>query len=214
MDGHTVTRSKNALEALLGYTEIRCNGGAPMPLRTTLRLRGFEIADEPGRRRTVATRVNVARITLVADLVLTADYWPYSNDPELPPWFGETQAFDEADDVFVTTEPDVRFAGFAVPLATPNTRDRKLLINVGTEPFEVRNFRHENDASDYDDPGMVQGRNRVIGPGESCRLQWDPTGQRWLVNDGMYSGEYVIWDNELVTFDDEPVTHPYVAPED
>lgn len=192
----------------LGYTQIRCNGGDPIIMRPTVRLVGMAVEDDRARARSVVTPGTVEdRITLIVSSVEAGDYWV--NSPAHDAWFGFSIAFDEADDLLVTASADgVRFAGFSPPLMHEASRTRKLLVNAGEAAFEVRNFRFDDDAGDYDDPGMVQGHYRVLGPGESCRLQWDPVGQRWLVNDGLVSAEIITWDLEPVTFDGDQVTHP------
>lgn len=191
----------NPLMTFLGVTQVRANGGDPLAVRPTLRLAGFALADDRARARALITPVAGARVALAVPEVPTGDYWIAT-----PAWFGMTEAFDQATDVYVETAEDVRFAGFLPLTGEATSYARKTLINAGSNPFTVRNFRYDEDNGDYDDPGMVQGLLRVLAPGESCRLVWDPTGQRWLVNDGLVSGEMLTHDFVTLTHDGSSLT--------
>lgn len=194
----------NPLEAFRGVQAIRCNGGAEYPARERLVLRGAAITDDPARKRTVAERTNTSRVRIDVYGVVDGRYWL---DNPSDSWFGLSVDFDEADEVYIDAAgPDVELGGFGVPRGTINSRTRKVLVNFGEHPFSVTNFRFYDDSGEYDDPGMVQGYDRILHPGEALRMVWDPTGQRWLVSNGALSGEYVTFDGEQVTFDDEPVT--------
>lgn len=204
MDGGAVNDG-NPLITALGVTELRVNGGEPLEVRESLRLVGVTGADDRyNRRAVIEPSTTPPRVTLIVPSVEPGEYYIYT-----PDWFGLTPAFDEATDIYVTADDEgVVFGGFAPPADSLASAARKILINAGAEPFEVRNFRFDDDAGDYDDPGMVQCHPRMLGPGESCRMQWDPTGQRWLVNDGLVSAELITHDLDLVTFDGDPVTYP------
>lgn len=200
----------NPLIAYLGYTSIRANGGEPVRLRARLRLEGLNVADDAARKRAVLTPgLTQERVQLEVINVEAGDYWV--NSPDHDDWFGYLVAFDEAADVLIHADEGVRFAGFSPPLNLTTTTYRKTLVNAGSHSFELRNFRLEEDAGDFDDPGMIQlAVGRTLGPGESARIVWDPAGQRWLVNDGLVSAEILTIDNERATSDGAQLTYPEV----
>lgn len=197
----------NPLIARLGITRLRCNGGDEVGVHPTLRMKGLSIADDEVRKRAVVTPgTNIERVAYNA----TADSLDDEGDPVLrysvlapADWFGLDAEFDASNDVYVTTVVDgVKFGGFGLP----TIGHRKTLTNAGAHTFEVYNFRFEDDAGDYDTPGMVQGFRRTLRPGESIRLQWDPAGLRWLVNDGLVSAEILTHDHEPLTCDGTTLT--------
>lgn len=198
----------NPLIALLGTTQVRCNDGDPLPVRTTLRLEGLAVTDDAARARAVcevALSPERVRLDVTSPDVLDDDV-PFLKYSTIEPggWFGLSEDFSAAEDVYVTTTEDgVKFGGFVPsPIAA-----RKTLTNAGSHVFEVYNFRQlDDDAGDYNSPGMVQGAKRTLGPGESLRLQWDPIGQRWLVNDGLVSAEILTHDHGLLTHDGATLT--------
>lgn len=200
----------NPLIAFLGYTSIRANGGAPVRLRARLRLEGIGVADDPARKRAVLTPgLATERVQLEVTNIDEGDYWV--NSPDHDDWFGYLVAFDEATDVLIDADEGVRFAGFSPPLNLTTTKYRKVLMNAGAHSFELRNFRADDDAGDYADPGMIQlAVARTLGPGESARIVWDPEGQRWLVNDGLVSAEILTIDNVPATSDGDTLTYPEV----
>lgn len=202
--------ARNPLIAYLGYTSIRANGGAPVRLRAKLRLQGMGVADDEARRRSVLTPgLAQERVQLEVGPVPEGDYWV--NSPDHDDWFGYLVAFDEAADVLIHADEGVRFAGFSPPLNLTTTTYRKTLVNAGSHSFELRNFRADDDAGDYADPGMIQlAVARTLAPGESARIVWDPAGQRWLVNDGLVSAEILTIDNEPATSDGVQLTYPEV----
>jgi hypothetical protein len=197
----------NPLIARLGVTRLRCNGGDEVATHPTLLLKGFAVVDDEVNKRALATPgPDTDRISYDA----TADSVDDDDDPILEysvlgpsDWFGVDAQFDASNDIYVTTVVDgVKFGGFGVPTVVR----RKTLTNAGAHTFEVYNFRLEDDAGDYNTPGMVQGFHRTLRPGESLRLQWDPIGLRWLVNDGLVSAEILTHDHETLTCDGETLT--------
>jgi hypothetical protein len=127
------------------------------------------------------------------DVAIADDDYPLFNPTG---WSG-------ADDVYVTASADgARIAGFAIGA----TVQRKQLIIVGSHAVRIANYLLEDDDPTFDDPGKIMSNSRTLSPGDSARLVYDATGQRWLVNDGMFSGEYITHDNELITHDGSPIT--------
>ena len=116
------------------------------------------------------------------DVTVTFDGGLWVNSPD--PWFGMSSEFDRASDVYVTFagSEGVTFGGFAPPTAAGVHRKR--IYNVGSLEIEIYNFRAGLGEPDAGDPGMIMGANRVLEPGEAARLVNDPTGHRWLVNNG------------------------------
>lgn len=185
---------KNPLTTALGIAYLRANSGESISARSTLRIEGGALRDVPARRTVQVTPTDSTRVRI--DVFLETGSYEFL-DPE--GWRG-------ADDVYITSEPNVRIAGFAYDDITSY---RKLIINAGTEDLNVFNWLLEDDSAEWDDPGhIMQATGRLLAPGEACRVQWDPVGLLWMVNDGLYSGDLVTEDNVLVTEDTDNVTVP------
>lgn len=185
----------NQLLNALGYQWLKCNDDPVMPARGTLRVRGGVISDAGLASGTIQiVRDHYARTRCDVTLA-SADYEIL--DPS---------GFGDADDVYITAEAPTRIAGFVYDGVAVKT---KLILNAGLDMFTVVNYPWLEDLPSAFDPGHVIGcKPRVLQPGESCRIQWDPVWQLWLVNDGLYSAELVTHDSEIVTHDSTSITVP------
>lgn len=184
--------SGNPLITALGVQFLKANDGPTLAVRPALLVSNAALRDVPARRTVQVTPNSATRVRI--DVALpTGDYE-----------FLDPDDWAIADDVYITAEADVRIAGFGF---ADLVKYRKLIINAGTEPIDIFNFLLADDDPDWDTPGhIMQSAERLLQPGDSCRVQWDPTGQLWLVNDGMYSGDLITHDNALVTEDADNVT--------
>lgn len=186
----------NRLTSQRGYQWVRANGGAPVPARKTLKVIGGDATDDPARARTLLEVTNQVWIAITVDLDPLEDA-VYRDS--VPDWFGVSPDFQPASDVYINpTGPDITITWLAPPSAAGTYRKR--LFNVGTYKLTLSNVISGTA------PGYFMGRARQLAPGEGCRLQWDPTGRRWLVSDGLASANYVTHLGEVVTHDDEIVT--------
>lgn len=181
----------SALDHAQGVTRVRCNGGAVIPVQAMLRVSGGTLADQVALRSTQVARVDGARVRI--DVTIDGDDIPQFNPT----------GWSTADDVYITATADgARIAGFGLDPAT----QRKQLIIVGAHAVRLTNYYLEDDDPSFDDPGRIRGRARTLSPGDAARLVLDATDSRWLVNDGMFSGEYITHDNEPITHDGDPIT--------
>lgn len=187
----------NPLISARGFQWVRCNGGSPVPLRATLHLIGADATDDAARNRTLCDVTNQVYIALTADLPPLDDavYRESVSD-----WFGVDPAFQAASDCYInTTGPDITVAWLAPPTGSGTTRKR--VINVSaTYSLNMTNTVGATT------PGYLMGRARNLAPGEACRATWDPTGQRWLINDGQASANYVTQQALVVTQGGETIT--------
>ena len=212
----------NPLLGLLGPQFCRVNGGALAPLRPVLRMVGAQVTDvAPADRIDAVQSPGLAAPPITASLD-SGNYWTNK-----PGWFGVTDDFSGAGVIYLSTTGTVLIGGFCVPagsggtitddaddaiitdedgnpLTEPIAAYRKVLINVGSHPVTLVNFRLSGELAgpDANDPGMLQCNGRDLASGQAARLVWDPTGQKWLVNMGQVSGDYVTSDNEIVTDED------------
>jgi hypothetical protein len=163
----------------------------------TLRLVGADATDDPGRDRTLCEVTNQVWLALTADLAPISDgVWRESEEG----WFGVSADFQPASDLYINpTGPLTIVAWLAPPTASGTMRKR--IINT-SDTYDL----YMSNTVGGTTPGFLMGRARKLAPGEACRAAWDPTGQRWLINDGLQSANYVTSLNELVTVDDEIIT--------
>lgn len=188
--------SNNPLLTVRGLQWLRVNGGPSIPVRRTLHVFGASVADDEARNRTVCHRHGPG-VSVIANVEIEGSE-EVIFAPDTPGWFGITEDFGNASEVYVTATGTTRIAGFAPPTGSQPTT--KTIINMGAGPFDVFNV------SDVDLPGFCMGAFRTLNGGESCRLVWDPIGLRWLVNDGLYSNEYLTHGSTVLTHDGEVLT--------
>lgn len=187
----------NALTSMRGYQWVRVNGGPSIDVQNTLHLIGANATDDEARDRTVVEVTRQVWIAMSVDLPPLEDSVYHESTPD---WFGVSPDFQPASDVYVNpTAANIMIAWLAPPTSLGTYR--KHIFNASaTYKLTLSNTLLGTS------PGYLMGRARQLAPNEGCRIKWDPVGLRWLVNDGLASGNYVTHLGEIVTHDEEIVT--------